>query len=342
MLFYKDATKCTKQKVIKYLKENKIGFYMCRICAEIVDKEHVDTKEHIDKFNSVCKINIEKSLEESFIKIKCKFIDIRYNFIYTDLYFKKHIREIILKNIDTSKYYKSFIIKQNMLEFNNGSMEPMYVSEKFDSNDILNDISNIENLERKKQNLKPYLIKNSASDYNYKIKKMEEDITKVNFKKSGDSIYNINNVGFEIFILECKLIKGSNYNFENIPKIFYKSKIITITKNKDNKCFIHNYIRKFLNNIDKNHPDRVSSKDKEIANKLEEELNFNFDDVKIKDLNKIEDLLETNIYVYTCDKKLKNRTPIYKSDKNYEKYLDLLLFENQYMHIKNISRFFFS
>ena len=64
-----------------------------------------------------------------------------------------------------------------MLEFNHCSMEPMYISEKFDSNDILNDISNIENLERKKQSLKPYLIKNSANDNNYRIKKMEEDIT---------------------------------------------------------------------------------------------------------------------------------------------------------------------
>ena len=36
-----------------------------------------------------------------------------------------------------------------MLEFNHRTMEPMYVSEKFNSNDILNDISNIENIEKK-------------------------------------------------------------------------------------------------------------------------------------------------------------------------------------------------
>ena len=95
-----------------------------------------------------------------------------------------------------------------MLEFNHRTMEPMYVFEKFNSNDILNDISNIENIERKKQNLKPYLIKDSVSGYNYKNKKMQEDITKVHFKKSGDSIYNINNVGCDIFILECHLLKG--------------------------------------------------------------------------------------------------------------------------------------
>ena len=74
---------------------------------------------------------------------------------------------------------------------------------------------------------------------------------------------------------------------------------------------------------------------------MEEELNFDSDDVKIKDLSKIENLLETNIYVYTCDKNLKNRLPVYKSDKNYEKFIDLLLYEENYMHIKNISRFFY-
>ena len=145
-----------------------------------------------------------------------------------------------------------------------------------------------------------------------------------------------------IFYIECELLKGLNYDFENIPKIFYKSKVISVIKNKDNKCFIYCYIRKFLNNLDKHHPDRVSSKDKEIANKLEDELNFNFDNIKIKDLNKTEDLLETNIYVYTCNQNFKNRIPIYRSHKNYEKFLDLLLYENHYMNIKNISRFFYS
>ena len=73
---------------------------MCRVCAEIVNKKHFSTEEHIELFNTVCKIKIEKSLEEILIKIKCKFIDTRYNYIYTDLYFKKHIRELILKNIN--------------------------------------------------------------------------------------------------------------------------------------------------------------------------------------------------------------------------------------------------
>ena len=330
-----------KLKIIKYLKENYIEFYICRICSQIVDKDHFFTEKHIEKFNSVCKIKIDKSLKDTFITIKCKFIDMRYNYIYTDLYFKNHIKEIILKNINVNKYYKSYIIKKNMLEFNQGNKEPMYISEKHNSNDTLLDVQNMEHLEdNKDKNLKPYLIKYSSFEYDYKIKKMYEDIEKVNFKESGDSIYYINSVGCNINISECQLIKGSNYNFEKIPKLFYNSKVISVIKNKDQKCFIYCYIRKFLNNINK-HQERVSLKDKEICKNLEEELNFNFDNVKIKDLSKIENLLETNIYVYTCNKNLKNRLPVYKSDKNYEKYLDLLLYEEHYMNIKNISRFFY-
>ena len=82
------------------------------------------------------------------------------------------------------------------------------------------------------------------------------------------------------------------------------------------------------------HSNRVSKIDKEFAKKLESELNYNFDDVKIEDLSKIEDLLETNIYVYSCNKNLKEKIPNFKSDKQHEKYIDLLLFENHYILIK--------
>ena len=37
---YKNGTRYMKLKIIKYLKENYIEFYLCRICAQIVDKEH--------------------------------------------------------------------------------------------------------------------------------------------------------------------------------------------------------------------------------------------------------------------------------------------------------------
>ena len=51
-----------KLKTIDYLKENKIDFFLCKICGETVDITHFDSHEHIDKFNDVCKIDIKKCL----------------------------------------------------------------------------------------------------------------------------------------------------------------------------------------------------------------------------------------------------------------------------------------
>ena len=140
---YKSASKYMKLKTIDYLKESKMEFYLCRICGEIVNKVHFDSEEHIKKINSVC--DIEKSFKNAFISIKCQFFDTRYNYIYTDLYFKNHIKDMILKNIDDSKYYMSYILKKNMLDFNYKT-ELRHYSEKFNSNNIINGINNIENL----------------------------------------------------------------------------------------------------------------------------------------------------------------------------------------------------
>ena len=109
---YRIASRYMKLKTIDYLKENKIKFYLCRICNEIVNKSHFDSEEHIKKFNSVCDIKIKKSFQKAFISIKSQFIDTRYNYIYTDIFFKKHIKDLISKNIDNIKYYKSYIIKK--------------------------------------------------------------------------------------------------------------------------------------------------------------------------------------------------------------------------------------
>ena len=227
---------------------------------------------------------------------------------------------------------------KNILNLNYKS-ELTHYSEKFNSNDIISDINKIENLEKNDEYLKPYLIKNNTNDYQYDIDKMYEDLDKINFIKSGNSITFINNMGCDIKITECELIQGSQFNFEKIPKIFHNSKVINVIKNKDEKCFIYCYIRKFLNPINK-HAEGVSLKDKEHVKKLEDELEYNFDNVKIKNLKQIENLLETNIYVYSCNQNLQNKIAIYKSDKNYEKYLDLLLYENHFMNIKRIDLFF--
>ena len=157
-------------KTIEYLKENKIEFYLCKICEQIVDKNHFFSQEHIDKFNEVCKIDIKKCFKDAFLTMNCKFLDTRYNYVYHDLYFKKHIKEIILKNIDVNKYYKSYIIKKLRLAFNEDKESKHYL-QKFNSNNILKDIQNIEKIEKNDDIIQPYLIKNSSEDYNYNLKK---------------------------------------------------------------------------------------------------------------------------------------------------------------------------
>ena len=101
-----------KLKTIDYFKEKNMEFYLCRIWGEIVNKSHFDSEERIKEFNSVCDIEIEKYFRKAFISIKSQFFDTRYDYMYTDLYSKKHIKDIILKNIDDTKYYKSYIIKK--------------------------------------------------------------------------------------------------------------------------------------------------------------------------------------------------------------------------------------
>ena len=58
-----------KLKTINYLKETNQEFFLCRICQEIVSKDHFDCEEHIQKFNSVCDIEVKKSFENAFISI---------------------------------------------------------------------------------------------------------------------------------------------------------------------------------------------------------------------------------------------------------------------------------
>ena len=65
-----------------------------------------------------------------------------------------------------------------MLDFNN-EKEKQYYSEKFNSNNILKDIQNIEKIEKNDDIIQPYLIKNSSKDYNYDLERMYQDIDEV-------------------------------------------------------------------------------------------------------------------------------------------------------------------
>ena len=50
-----------------------------------------------------------------------------------------------------------------------------------------------------------------------------------------ESSYNYENVnvGCDIKIAECELLRGSQFNFEKIPKLIYDSKVINVIKYKD-------------------------------------------------------------------------------------------------------------
>ena len=63
---YKTASKYMKSKTIDYLRKNKMEFYLCRICQDIVSRSHFDSEEHIKKFNTVCDIEIKKSFKRTF------------------------------------------------------------------------------------------------------------------------------------------------------------------------------------------------------------------------------------------------------------------------------------
>ena len=79
-----------KLKTIDYLKENKMEFYLCRICSQIVNKSHFDSEEHIKKFNSVCDIEIKNLSKDLFYQSKVNSL-IQDIIIYT--------QTCILKNL---------------------------------------------------------------------------------------------------------------------------------------------------------------------------------------------------------------------------------------------------
>ena len=100
------------------------------------------------------------------------------------------------------------------------------------------------------------------------------------------------------------------------------------------------YIRKHLNPIEKN-ISRINKKDIQISKELIDEHNIDFEDVNLDEINDIENLLECNIHIFGCNKKLCSKKIIRKSLANYDKDLDLLLIDdiNHYILIKNINLF---
>ena len=59
------------------------------------------------------------------------------------------MKDLVLDNTDINKFYKSYILKKNMISFNYRDDQVFY-SDKYDSDDIVKDIDNIENIEKKR------------------------------------------------------------------------------------------------------------------------------------------------------------------------------------------------
>ena len=150
----------------------------------------------------------------------------------------------------------------------------------------------------------------------------------------------IQNTRLLIKLSGCNIFSaGNSLEFNKIPELFFNKKNLVIIKNlNDNKCFLLCYIRKHLNSIEKN-ISRINKKDIEISKELIDEHNIDFEDVTLDEINDIENLLECNIHIFGCNKKLSSKKIIRKSLKNYDK--DLLLIDdiNHYLLIKNINLF---
>ena len=86
---------------------------------------------------------------------------------------------------------------------------------------------------------------------------------------------------------------------------------------------------------------RINKKDIEFSKELIDEHNIDFEDVSLDEINDIENLLECNIHIFGCNKKLTSKKILRKSLKTYDKDLDLLLIDgiNHYILIKNINLF---
>ena len=135
-----------------------------------------------------------------------------------------------------------------------------------------------------------------------------------------------------------RLLSGSSYVQLPVELRNSKKGLISI-KNNDQKCLLWCYVR-HVHPV-KIHPERITGKDKKFANDLD------YDGVEYpvreKDFSKIETKNNICVNVFCYENKL--TFPIYISDQEFEKSIELLLVMNKnwshYMYIKDFDRFMF-
>ena len=175
-----------------------------------------------------------------------------------------------------------------------------------------------------------------------------DDLENINIMSKGDIDYDVSQVRIiqntrsVIKLSECQLFcAGSSKEINKIPEIFFKKRNLLIIKNlNDDKCLLWYFIRTFLN-IVKNNPCRINKKDIKICKEFMYEHDYDFENVSLDEIDNIENLLECNIHIFGCDKKLDSKKIIGRSKKSFNKSIDLLLINeiNHYILIKNLDRF---
>ena len=254
---------------------------------------------------------------------------------------------LIIKHRNKDKNYKMNLYKYN--QSLKGDLTNFWI-EKFN----INNMSEIDNID--KLNLKNFKhLKCFDFDGDYLDTRLQElyygtidDLENINIISEDNIDYDasqmkiIQNTRLLIKLSECQLFSsGNSLEINKIPEMFFNKKNLVIIKNlNDNKCFLWCYIRKFLNPIEKN-ISGVTKTDIEISKELIDEYDIDFENVSLDEMNNLEDLLECNIFIFGCNKKLCSKKILRKSLKNYDKDLDLLLIDdiNHYILIKNVNLF---
>ena len=168
----------------------------------------------------------------------------------------------------------------------------------------IDDIDNIDKLKIKKNRNDLDLINIGNSEItNHNPEDNLEELNTLSMHEDYDSsIMTIQNSRLIVKISECDIFSAGN-EIDKIPEIFFKKRNLLIMKNDDNKCFLYCYIRKFKNVVT-NNLSRITKKDLVIAKEIIDECNIDFENFSLDELDEIEKLLEVNIHIFGCNKKI--------------------------------------
>ena len=251
------------------------------------------------------------------------------------------------KTVDTSHEQQTKIRQDELIKKEKARYNRIKENELYKKNIEDNKVKEwlIKNKEFKEEQITDKLIEDSKKDY---FDNTQEEID-INYREesycdkpqtnSGGTSTKLYEYGVTYKLTEYTPISGGS-EFDKIPELFITKRSLIVLKNNDNKCFLYCYIREFLNPITEKRF-RITKKDKELANKIINETNLDFENVSINEIDKIEKKLQVNVNVFSCDKKYKNKNPVRKSRTDYDRTLDLLLIDgiNHYIIINNIHCF---